>query len=109
MLWLDLYHDDLDWLYFQSLERNFYMGDPRLYVAMDAVFWDRANRNDTFPGKHMIEDMNGDNLRLKDLKSGMMVKVKAKNPHFIGYKYLYTSYIGKYVRTQYKSYAMIYS
>ena len=76
------------------------MGDPRLYVAMTVDYWDRANRNDTFPGKHMIEDMNGDNLKLEDLRSGMKVKVKTYKPHFIDYKYLYTTEKGKYARTR---------
>ena len=71
------------------------MGDPRLYVAMTIGYWDRANRNDTFPGKHMIEDMNGDNLKLKDLRNGMKVRVKTYKPHFTGYKYLYATAIGK--------------
>ena len=76
------------------------MGDPRLYRPFVLCkVWDRANRNDTFPGKHMIEDMNGDNLKLKELRNGMKVRVKAYKPHFTEYKYLYTSEIGKYIRT----------
>ena len=43
--------------------------------------------------------MNGDNLKLKDLRNGMKVRVKAYNPHFTGYKYLYATNIGKYIRT----------
>ena len=77
------------------------MGDPRLYyVATDKAYRDRANRNDTVPGKHMIEDMNGDNLKLRDLKNGLKVRLKAYKPHFIDYKYLYTTEEGKYVRTR---------
>ena len=72
------------------------MGDPRLYRPFVLCkVWDRANRNDTFPGKHMIEDMNGDNLKLKELRNGMKVRVKAYKPHFTEYKYLYTTEGGK--------------
>ena len=67
------------------------MGDPLESI----LYWDRANRNNTFPGKHMIEAMNGDNLKLKDLRKGMKVRVKTYKPHFTGYKYLYATAIGK--------------
>ena len=69
------------------LKEIFYMGDPRLcYFAVDKAYLDRANRNDTFPGKHMIEDMNGANLKLNDLTNGTKVRVKTYKPHFTGYK-----------------------
>ena len=42
--------------------------------------------------------MNGDNLKLKDLRKGMKVRVKTYKPHFTGYKYLYATNIGKYIR-----------
>ena len=76
------------------------MGDPRPFKTDQDLSstWDRANRNDDYPGRHMIEDMNGDNPKLEDLESGMTVKIKAYETHSFGYKYLYTTEIGKYVR-----------
>ena len=43
--------------------------------------------------------MNGDNLKLKDLRNGMKVRVRAYKPYFTDYKYLYTTEGGKYIRT----------
>ena len=47
----------------------------------------------------MMVDMNGNNLKLKDLRNGMKVKIKAYKPSYIGYEYLYTTETGKYART----------
>ena len=75
------------------------MGDPiRIHTLHIQYNWDRANRNDN-PGKHMMVDMNGNNLKLKDLRNGMKVKIKAYKPSYIGYEYLYTTETGKYART----------
>ena len=75
------------------------MGDPRPSrdnLAFDS--WDRANRHEYYPGNHMIENMNGNIPKLKDLTSGMKVKIKAYETHSIGYEYLYTTKEGKYAR-----------
>ena len=47
----------------------------------------------------MIEGMDGNNLKLKDLENGMKVKIMAYKPRFNGHAYLYTSERGKYTRT----------
>ena len=48
-----------------------------------------------YPGEHTICDINGNSLKLNDVKTGMLVKIRAKNVHWPGYDYLYTA-DGKY-------------
>ena len=44
------------------------------------------------PGEHTFCDINGNPLKLSDVKSGMLVKIRAKNqPKYPGYEYLYTA------------------
>lgn len=61
-----------------------FIGNP---VVMGSPRWDRSVV-DKFPGEHMICDMNGNGLKLSDLKDGMSVKIRAKNIYFPGYEYL---------------------
>ena len=42
-------------------------------------------------GEHTICDMDGNSLKLSDVKDGMLVKIRAKNFHWRGYDFLYTS------------------
>ena len=46
---------------------------------------------DRCTGEHTICDINGNSLKLRDVKSGMFVKIRAKNVHWPGYEYLYTA------------------
>ena len=43
------------------------------------------------PGAHRFCDGNGNPLKLNEVKSGMRVKLKARNVHFEGWEYLYSS------------------
>ena len=47
------------------------------------------------PGLHMICDMNGYGLKWKDVKSGMIVKIRGKRMNYDGWEYLYSSVKGK--------------
>ena len=42
-------------------------------------------------GEHTICDMDGNSLKLSDVKDGMLVKIRAKNVHWAERVYLYTS------------------
>ena len=55
-------------------------------------------KGEGFAGEHTICDINGNSLKLGDVKSGMLVKIRAKNVHWRGYEYLYTAdgLYGKY-------------
>ena len=79
----------LDWLYFQHVKRNMFIGNPRV---MGSPRWDRGIM-DKFPGEHMICDMNGNGLKLSDLKDGMSVKIRARNIYFPGYEYFNSIYL----------------
>ena len=44
------------------------------------------------PGEHRFCDINGNSLKLSDVKSGMLVKIRSnKNVKYPGYEYLYTA------------------
>ena len=66
------------------------MGNPR---AMCRMIFDCADRGNLLgsPGEHTICDINGNSLKLNDVKTGMLVKIRAKNVHYPGYEYLYTA------------------
>ena len=61
-----------------------YIGNP---VVMGSPRCDRGIM-DKFPVEHMICDMNGNGLKLSEIKSGMSVKIRAKYSYFPGYEYL---------------------
>ena len=53
-------------------------------------------------GPHMFCDLNGNGLKLKDVKDGMWVKIKAKNTNWpgLGYEYLYRTNAGRQICEQ---------
>ena len=59
------------------------------------------NGHTTQKGKHTLCDVDGNSLKLSDVKDGMSVKIRAKHvwKNYIGYEYLYTAYgqWGKYL------------
>ena len=69
------------------------MGDPYGNPAYPDFDWDRGNliAPHKSPGEHTICDINGNSLKLSDVKTGMLVKIRAKNVHWPGYDYLYTA------------------
>jgi len=78
-----------EWLHFLHLKTNWYMGDPDQWFR----YGDRGNliAPHKSPGEHTICDINGNSLKLSDVKTGMLVKIRAKNVHWPGYDYLYTA------------------
>ena len=66
-------------------------------------YWDSGNIDKQSAGEHMITDKDGNPLKLSQVKDGMEVKIVAKDFHFEGWQYLYTSRDlipgnGKYLR-----------
>ena len=51
---------------------------------------DRANLDNGI-GQHAFSDLDGNALKLSDIKSGMSVKIRAKNVQYHGFEYLYTA------------------
>ena len=47
------------------------------------------------PGPHLLCDINGNGLNWNDVKSGMTVKIRAKQTHWAGWEYMYTTPRGK--------------
>ena len=90
----------LEWLHFLHMKTNRLIGIPQVSKS-----WDRgylvardcaANQQTMTTGEHTICDINGNSLKLRDVKSGMFVKIRAKKVHWSGYDYLYTSETGMY-------------
>ena len=79
----------LDWLHFLHLKTNWYMGDP--FTNIREGDRGRLVGPHKSPGEHRICDINGYRLKLSDVKTGMLVKIRAKNVHYPGYEYLYTA------------------
>ena len=51
--------------------------------------WDRGIMDKYGESGHpMICDVKGDGLRLRNIKDGIRVKLRTRNPHFEGYEYL---------------------
>ena len=87
------------------MKRNNYLGNPRVHCSrLPYICWDRANlhySNDPRTkgiGPHALCDVDGNSLKLIDIKDGMYVKIRAKNVEWPGYEYLFTAYgtWGKY-------------
>ena len=83
------------------VKREMYIGKPEIWNFPPK--WDCGNINEQSAGKHMITDKDGNPLKLSEVKDGMKVKIVAKDIHFEGWQYLYTSREtipgnGKYLR-----------
>ena len=66
--------------------------------------WDAATTQQASydpKGPHALCDIDGNSLKLSDVKDGMTVKIRAKNVwhDYVGYEYLYTAdgRYGKYL------------
>ena len=83
----------LEWLHFLHLKTNRYMGNPKVNCGPVTPCTDRGNliSSHKSPGEHTICDINGYSLKLSDVKTGMMIKIRAKHVHWPGYDYLYTA------------------
>ena len=85
----------LEWLRFLHMKSNRLIGIPQVskgwdrgyLVARDCIL----NQRTMTTGEHTICDINGNSLKLRDIKSGMFVKIRAKQVHWSGYEYLYTA------------------
>ena len=75
-----------------------------------AFCWDTASLQ-WYPqwdpiGKHALCDVDGNSLKLSDVKDGMSVKIRAKDifHDYVGYEYLFTAYglYGKYLAIKLK-------
>ena len=81
----------LEWLHILHLARNKYMSNPKHWLNL----WysaDAANLfNDMGIGKHAFCDVDGNSLKLSNMKTGMHIKIRAKKVTYAGYEYLYTA------------------
>ena len=81
------------------MENDEYIGNPVVSGVppydtgiMDVWGFENYDKNEKFmPGLHMICDLNGNGLKLNDVKEGMTVKIKGKRMHYDGFEYLYGS------------------
>ena len=73
-----------------------YIGYPvRHYRWQKALDWDSVKLDRT-AGHYMICDKHGDGIKWMDVKDGMIIKIRAKLPHWPGYEYLESDSPGKY-------------
>ena len=75
------------------METNRYIGNPKKAYYIFPDKWDGGKlvRGKSSAGEHTICDIDGNSLKLSDVKNGMLVKIRAKNVHWEGYEYLFTS------------------
>jgi len=83
----------VEWLHFQHLETNRYIGNPKKTTDFFGSAIDGGNlvSEKSSAGEHTICDMEGNSLKLSDVKDGMFVKIRARKKHWLNYDYLYTS------------------
>ena len=100
-----IFYYRLEWLHFLHLKTNRHIGNPVVTCSICLIIGchncaDGGNlvKEKGFAGEHTICDINGNSLKLSNVKSGMLVKIRAKNVHWRGYEYLYTAdgLYGKY-------------
>ena len=86
------------------VKRKMYIGKPEVW-NFPYVGWDSGNINEQYAGKHMFTDLDGNPLKLSEVKDGRKVKIVAKDVYFEGWQYLYSSrgIYGKYSRVCYVS------
>ena len=75
------------------METGRYIGNPKRTTDGFGVEWDGGNlvKGESSAGEHTICDIDGNSLKLRDVKNGTLVKIRAKNVHWDGYEYLYSS------------------
>ena len=95
------------------MARNQYIGNPKITtrgfgLESDGGILCQAGDGKSCAGEHEITDIEGNSLKLSDVKDGMFVKIRAKNVHLMDLDdacdYLYTSEYypiwGKYLAIQ---------
>ena len=96
----------LEWFYFQHVGNEMIIGKPSSYKKAFHAYWDWGNMyiyglgkpipdNRYGPGLHAICDINGNALNWNDVKSGMTVKIKAKETTWAGWEYMFKTPVGK--------------
>ena len=75
----------LEWVNFQHRLFDEFLSGPWLWNR-----WDRATLQ-AYPAPHMIVDCNGRGLKLRDIRTGMCVKIliRGNEVRYPGYQYLY--------------------
>ena len=75
------------------METNRYIGNPKKTTDFFGSAIDGGNlvSEKSSAGEHIIYDMEGNSLKLSDVKDGMFVKIRARKEHWPNYDYLYTS------------------
>ena len=83
----------LEWLHILHLARNMHIRNPFKYCSgLIFTCWDAANLIDWRGiGQHAFCDVDGNSLKLSDMKTGMYIKIRTKTVNFHGYEYLYTA------------------
>ena len=84
----------LEWLHILHLKRNMHISNPKKWCwnPFDKVCWDGANLIARMGiGQHAFCDVDGNSLRLSDIKTGMYIKIRTRSVTYHGYEYLYTS------------------
>ena len=73
-----------------------YIGNPVVsYRAWPPGNWDSLKLDKT-AGHYMICDTHGNGMKWNDVEDGMIIKIRAKLPHWEGYEYLKSDSPGKY-------------
>jgi len=87
--------ESVEWLHFLHLKRKRYIGNPKITTRGLGLESDGGNLCPAYDrrcaGEHEITDIEGNSLKLSDVKDGMFVKIRARNVHLDDCDYLYTS------------------
>ena len=78
------------------MSANRYIGNPKkttrgFGLEADGGNLCQAREGKSCAGEHEITDIEGNSLKLSDVKDGMFVKIRAKNVHWGANEYLFTS------------------
>ena len=96
------YHECLEWVYFQNVGNEKYMGHPVKTPIVCCQEYDSGTLDSwgfgyepwgLGPGPHMICDKDGNGLKWNDVKTDMTVKIRAKplTTSYSGWDWLYAS------------------
>jgi len=85
--------ESIEWLHFQHLETDRYIGNPEKTTDFIGLPRDGGKLviGKSSAGRHAITDTDGTPLKLSDVKDGMQVKIRAEKVNWEGYDYLFTS------------------
>jgi len=77
-----------EWISLMHKGMGEYIGNPvRRYRWMKASKWDSVKLDKT-AGHYMICDTHGNGMKWNDVEDGMIIKIRAKLPHWERYEYL---------------------